>query len=64
MVSYEDEVYIGDTLKNVQLLIEKDQKKEYEIMLQKFRSVKKGQYDPRHLKLTKRIFWLASKVPC
>ena len=64
MVSYEDEVYIGNTLKYIQLLIEKDKKKEYQIMLQKFRSVKKGQYDPRHLKLTKRIFWLASKIPC
>ena len=57
MVSYEDEVYIGNMLKYIQLLIEKEQKKEYEII----GSVKKGQYDP---KLTKRIFWLASKVPC
>ena len=57
MVSYEDEVYIGNMLKYIQLLIEKEQKKEYEII----GSVKKGQYDP---KLTKRIFWLASKAPC
>ena len=27
MVSYEDEVYIGNTLKYIQLLIEKDKKK-------------------------------------
>ena len=34
-------------------------------MLQKFRSVNnKGQYDHRYFKLTKKIFWLASKVPC
>ena len=34
-------------------------------MLQKFRSVNnKGQYDERYFKLTKKVFWLASKVPC
>ena len=65
MVSYEQDVYIANTLKSIHLLPEKEQKKEYEIMLQKFRSVnKKGQYDHRYFKLTKKIFWLTSKVPC
>ena len=34
-------------------------------MLQKFRSVsRKGQYDHKLFKLTKKIFWSAGKVPC
>ena len=41
MVSYEYEVYTAKTLKYIHLLPEKEQKKEYEIMLQKFRSVNK-----------------------
>ena len=34
-------------------------------MLQKIRSInRKGQYDYKHFKLPKKIFWLAGKVPC
>ena len=32
-------------------------------MMLKFRSVRKGQYDRKNLKLIKIISWLASKVP-
>ena len=40
-------------------------KKEYEAMLQKIKSVnRKGQYDHKHFKLTKKIFRLPGKVPC
>ena len=63
MASYKREVYIANTLKYIHLLPEEEQKKEYEIMMLKLRSVRKGQYDPKHLKLTKKIFCLASKVP-
>ena len=48
MASYKREVYIGNTLKYIHLLPEEEQKKEYEITVQKFRSVRKGQYDPKH----------------
>ena len=64
MGSYELKVYIANTLKYIHLLPEEEQQKEYEMMPQKFRSVKKGQYDAKHLKLTKKNFLLASKVPC
>ena len=34
-------------------------------MLQKIRSInRKGQYDYKHFKLTKKTFRLAGKVPC
>ena len=37
----------------------------YEAMLQKIKSVnRKGQYDHKHFKLTKKILWLAGKVSC
>ena len=52
MASYKREVYIANTLKYIHLLPEEEQKKEYEIMMLKLRSVRKGQYDPKHLKLT------------
>ena len=66
MKSYEHEVYIPNTLKYIYLLPEKEQKiKEYEIMLQKIEKVnRKGQYEYKHFKLTKKLFWLAGKVPC
>ena len=48
MTSYKREVYIANTLKYIHLLPEEEQKKEYEITVQKFRSVRKGQYDPKH----------------
>ena len=64
MGSYERKVYIANTLKYIHLLPDEEQQKEYEIKPQKFRSVKKGQYDAKHLKLTKKNFLLASKVPC
>ena len=41
MGSYERKVYIANTLKYIHLLPEEEQQKEYEIMPQKFRSVKK-----------------------
>ena len=64
MKSYEHEVYIANTLKYIHLLPEKEQKKDYQKMLQKIRSVnRKGQYDYKHFKLTKKTFWLAGKVP-
>ena len=52
MASYKREVYIANTLKYIHLLPEEEQKKEYEIMILKLRSVRKGQYDPKHLNLT------------
>ena len=63
MASYKREVYIANTLKYIHFFPKEEQKKEYEIMMLKLRSVRKGQYDPKHLKLTKKIFCLARKVP-
>ena len=65
MISYEHEVYIANMLKYIHLLPEQEQKKEYEAMLQKIKSVnRKGQYDHKHFKLTKKFFRLPGKVPC
>ena len=57
MKSYQHKVYIANTLKYIYLLPQKEQKiKEYETMSQKIRSVnRKGQYDYKHFKLTKKI---------
>ena len=65
MISYEHKVYIANMLKYIHLLPEQEQKKEYEAMLQKIKSVnRKVQYDHKQFKLTKKILRLPGKVPC
>ena len=64
MKSYEQEVYIANTLKCIHLISKKEQDIEIDAISNYLKSNKwKKDYGHTHYKLIKKIFWLAGKVP-
>ena len=64
MKSYEHEVCIANTLKYIHLLPKKEEDNEINAILKKYKGInRKNDHNHTYIKLIKKIFWLAGKVP-
>ena len=64
MRSHKYEMYVANTLQYIHLLLEKEQVKELNIMINYFRSNDIWRvYNHKHYKLMKKLYQLAGKVP-
>ena len=64
MRSHKYEMYIANTLQNMNLLRKKEQNNELNIMINNFRSNDIWRvYNHKHYKIMKKLYHLAGKVP-